>query len=236
MNEFKIVVAGDNLETENALFISNHLSLVDYIIFPFLTTKTLEEAARQQNNLSGLESPIYAKDLTSFLLPKLQFFTWFQIWNMPSGRFWARISQTDENWELDGQTLGSTFSEYLEQSRGTQWLITFPEVNIFTEKNSKMEQIMGEKYYLPHLEHVLYPRFSGFANCIGGLYKAEFNRIYDTTLVYFQRSKETGKIINFTAPNLLQALGLIEDEIVIIVHIHGKLLNRVRLRRDKLEK
>jgi len=199
---------------------------VDYILFSYLTTKSLDNEFGNENML--------AKDLTSILLPKLSFFTWYQIWNMPSLQLWRDISQADENWDLDSDTLGSTFNQYLEQKSGVQWLVTFPEVNIFTEKSSKMEQIMGEKYYLPHLENVLYPRYSGFANCVGGLYKTTFNVLYDISIVYYYKD-ESGNVI-FEGPSLLAAFGLCESDITVVVHVHSKLLTRIPLRRDKMEK
>lgn len=191
-----------------------------------MTTKSL-------NNDFGNENML-AKDLTSILLPKLSFFTWYQIWNIPSFQFLRDISQADENWDLDSDTLGSTFNKYLEQKSGTQWLVTFPEVNIYTEKSSKLEQIMGEKYYLPHLENVLYPRYSGFANCIGGLYKTTFKVLYDISIIYYHKD-QSGNIV-FQGPSLLAAFGLCESDITAVIYIRSKLLNRIPLRRDRMEK
>lgn len=232
LNDVETIVIGDKLEAENAVFISNHRSLIDYIIFPYLATQISEN--NKFKSIMDQQKALFARDLTSILLPRLSFFTWFQIWNMPSLRFWKDISQTDENWELDGDTMASTFNEYLDDFDGVQWLVTFPEVNIYTEANSKMEQVVGEKYYIPPLTHVLYPRFSGFSNCIGGLYKSTFNRVYDTTILYI-RKKEDGTI-SFQAPTLLEAFGLTKDKFTVLIHIHGKLMNHVPLRRDKLEK
>lgn len=228
VNELKIALVGDQLESENALFISNHCSLVDYIIFSFLVTEVGNTGGKKIHM-----QPIYAKDQTSIMLPRLCFFTWFQLWNLPGFSFWKNISQTDENWELDGETLASTFSPFVDDLKGVEWVVTFPEVNILTEKNQKMQKIMSERYYLPDLTNVLYPRFSGFSNAIGGLYGTPFSRLYEVALVYIRR--KDGKV-SFKPPNLLEAFGLCDEEICVVVHIHGKLISRVPKRRDRLEK
>lgn len=280
MNGVKINIVGDRIEEENALIISNHQSLIDHIIFPFLTRRSLkdfdndelilsesddksdEEIIIKKKNKKKLdekkkevkqgskikfkilqnEEKLFAKDLSTMLIPKHKFFTWFEIWSIPTIDYFKHISQADENWEMDGETLVSVFQNYFELSNtsiGTaQWLTLFPEVNIFTDKDLRMQNISGEKHYLPIFENVLYPRFGGFANAIGGLYKTEFTRLYDITLLYYNRNKITGEIINFQAPSLLNILGLRDwnIETVILVNIAGKFLSRVPLKRNRLEK
>jgi hypothetical protein len=275
INQIKINIVGDHLENENALIMSNHRSIVDHVIFPYLTRRTLKErdspsefsfgsdsedeteklGKKEQNKkekkevkkgskikfkILNNEEPIFAKDLTTMLIPKVQFFTWFSIWGIPSVDYFKHISQADENWEMDGETLVAVFHEYLDSTNfnNTKWLTLFPEVNIFSEKDLKMQNIMGEKHYLPQFENVLYPRFGGFANAVGGMYKTNFTRLYDITLLYYNRNMITGEIIDFKPPTLLSILGVRDSSIdtVILVHVAGKFLNRVPLKRNKLEK
>lgn len=249
------------------MIISNHRSIVDHVVFPFLTRKTLNEkpitsvfssdseedpvetkkvkkevkkGSKIRFKILNNEENMFAKDLTTMLIPKVQFFTWFEIWGIPTINYFKHISQADENWELDGETLVSIFHEFLDtpSNSNTKWLAMFPEVNIFSEKDLKMQNIMGEKHYLPAFENVLYPRFGGFANAVGGLYKTNFTRLYDVTLIYYNRNKTTGEIVNFNPPTLLSVLGLrdFNIETVILVHVAGKFLSRVPLKRNRLEK
>lgn len=272
LNEIKVNIIGDSLENENALIISNHRSIIDHVIFPFLSRTVLDEelievptpkgnlntsekkkGARKDSfkkeikkgskirfKLLSNEEKILAKNLSTMLIPKINFFTWYEIWCVPTPNYFKHISQADENWELDGETLVSIFQDYLDSpgTNSTQWLTLFPEVNIFTEKDSRMQNISGERHYLPQFQKVLYPRFGGFANAIGGLYKTKYTRLYDITTIYYTRNKITGAIVDFKPPSLLGILGVKDNyiETVIFVHVAGKFLNRVPLKRNKLEK
>lgn len=293
LNGVKINIVGDKIENENALIISNHRSIVDHVIFPLLTRRTLtdqqlellnetesddelldqtpdtKKAKKQKEKekkekekkekekrekemkrevkmgskikfkILKNEEKIFAQNLSTMLIPKVKFFTWFEIWSIPTIEYFKHIFQADENWELDGKTLVSLFHKYLDSPlSNTQWLTLFPEVNMFTDKDSRMQNILGEKHYLPSFENVLYPRFGAFANVIGGLYKTNYTRLYDITLVYYNRNKVTKEIIDFRAPSLLNILGIRDDNIetVILVHVAGKFLNRVPLKKNKLEK
>lgn len=264
LNGIKINIVGDKIENENAVIISNHRSIVDHVIFPLLTRKTLSKAeehiidsdsegeekkiikkdvktgSKIRFKLLQNEERVFAKDLSTILIPNVTFFTWYELWAVPSIEYFKHISQTDENWEMDGETLVSTFHNFLDNPSLslTQWIGTFPEVNLFSEKDSRMQNILGEKHYLPSFEHVLYPRFGNFANVIGGLYKTKYTRLYDLTIIYYNREKSTGKIIDFKSPSLLSILGVRESNIetVILVHTAGKFLSHIPLKRSKLEK
>lgn len=248
------------------MIISNHRSIIDHIIFPFLTRKTLskleehiidsgsddekkkektiekkvKKGSKIKFKLLKNEEGLFAKDLSTIMIPKVNFFTWYELWTVPTINYFKHIFQADENWEMDGETLVSIFHRLLDSpsTDGTQWIATFPEVNIFTEKDLKMQNILGEKHYLPTFENVLYPRFGSFANAIGGLYKTKYTRLYDITIIYYNREKTTGKIIDFKSPSLLNILGVRDSNIetVILVHIAGKFLSHIPLKRSKLEK
>ncbi|TID17259.1 hypothetical protein CANINC_004023 [Pichia inconspicua] len=264
MHLFLVNIVGDRIENENAVIISNHKSIVDHVIVPLLTRKTLTQTEEQlldsdseddekkiikkdvktgrkiRFKILQNEEAVFAKDLSTILIPKVTFFTWYKLWSIPSIDYFKHISQADENWEMDGETLVSTFHNFLDipSLNLTQWVVTFPEVNMFTEKDLRMQNILGEKHYLPPFEHVLYPRFGNFANVIGGLYKTKYTRLYDLTLIYYNRDKRTGKIIDFKPPSLLSILGVRDPNIetVILVHIAGKFFSHVPLKRNKLEK
>ncbi|KAG7886672.1 hypothetical protein KL938_000325 [Ogataea parapolymorpha] len=79
LNNVNVEITGDELETENALFISNHASLIDYIIYPYLvlksTRKPSELEAARKNEKKGEPEKIFAQDLSSILLPRINFFT-----------------------------------------------------------------------------------------------------------------------------------------------------------------
>lgn len=204
--------------------------------------KEVKQGSKIRFKILNNEEKVFAKDLTSMLIPKNSFFTWFEIWSIPTIDYFKNISQADENWEMDGETLVSVFQNYFESISSSfntsQWLTLFPEVNIFTERDLRMQNISGEKHYLPIFENVLYPRFGGFANAIGGLYKTEFTRLYDITILYYNRNIITSEIINFKPPSLLNILGLKNwnIETIILINISGKFLSRVPLKRNKLEK
>lgn len=204
--------------------------------------KEVKQGYKIKFKILNNEESFFAKDLSSMLIPKNKFFTWFEIWSIPTIDYYQHISQADENWEMDGETLVSVFQNYFESSSSStttsQWLTLFPEVNILTEKDLRMQNISGEKHYLPILENVLYPRFGAFANAVGGLYKTDFTRLYDITLLYYNRNKVTGEILDFNPPTLLNILGLRNwnIETVLLVNVSGKFLSRVPLKRNKLEK
>ncbi|OBA16342.1 uncharacterized protein OGAPODRAFT_93341 [Ogataea polymorpha] len=219
LNNVNVEISGDELETENALFISNHASLIDYIIYPYLvlksTRKPSELEAARKNEKKGEPEKIFAKDLSSILLPRINFFTWYAIWFIPSFRVFRNVFQADENWELNDETLGFVFKDILD-SEVVEWLVTFPEVNIFTKKDAKLQQGMSEKFYLPVLNNLLYPRYSSFANAVSGLHKTQFTRLYDTSIMYYRQTPQGN--ISFEAPNLLEAFGLYEGQITIKIH------------------
>lgn len=227
-NQWDIEIIGDQLEhDDNALIMSNHCGIVDYLIMGYLV---------QCSKYPAKTNRVKTKSLTGMFVPHLSFFTWFTIWSVPTVEYIKNIFQTDENWELDGETLTGVFNTFFNKG-GVQWLVIFPEVNIFTEKVSKLQKIMGEKYFLPMMKNVLYPRFGGVINAVGGLYETKFTRLYDITLVYYKIGDD-GQY-KFECPNLMDALGAlagIGNNYKLIVHVKGKFLCRVPLKRNKLEK
>lgn len=128
----KVNIIGDHVEDENALIVSNHQSIVDHIVFPYLTRRAVNDAELERLNIFSdsdeetsdkkappkeekkevkkgskikfkilnNEEPFFAKDLSTLLIPKNKFFTWFEIWGIPTIDYFTHISQADENWEM----------------------------------------------------------------------------------------------------------------------------------------
>lgn len=221
---WEVEIVGDPLDLENALVLSNHAGLVDHMIMGYLVqcVKYPPETGNHQ---------VKAKSLTGAFVPQLKFFTWFTLWTVPQVDYFKNIFQSDENWELDGETLGGLFSSAVESAQ-TQWVVLFPEVNIFTARVAKMQRMMGEKHFLPLMTNVLYPRFGGVVNAVGAMYESKFTRLYDITLVYYKMVD--GEWV-FGCPTLVDAISG-QDKYKVLVHVKGKFLSRVPLKRNKLEK
>lgn len=224
---WEIEVVGDQLEVDNALLVANHRGIIDYLVMGYLVQHSCW--GDKKEDLDGGRRLVRAKSLTGLFVPHLAFFTWFTIWSVPSVAYIKNILQTDENWELDGETVGGVFGEYI--GPGVQWLVMFPEVNIFSDKNAKLQRMMGEKYFMPELQRVLYPRFGGVVNAVGGLFETKFTRLYDLTLLYYTKK---GNSVEFGCPSLARALG--GEQFKVVVHVKGKFLSRVPLKRNRIER
>lgn len=184
-------------------------------------------------------------------LPRINFFTWFKIWRVPSFRVLYNIAKCDENWELEQNFSERAFS-CLVRSKLPEWIILFPEVNIWTEENHSLQECQCKKFFLPNLRHLLYPRFSGFYNVLSTLKKKKcykYTKLYDLTLLYENRataqSSQDGiknsllqKHIleqKFSSPTL-RSIFSSNYETIVHVLIKTKQLNRIPSRRNKMEK
>lgn len=166
--------------------------------------------------------------------PTMNFFTWFLIWRIPTLRILFNIAKTDENWELDSNLCNGFFNKLL-MSKKNEWVVLFPEVNIFTQECCKLQQFQSQRYYLPVFNHVLYPRFSSFWNVISVVdsnpYK--FNKLYDLTIHYYKIINDNEKV--FISPDLLEIFAS-KDKIHINIDVKFKNIKRVPITRPKLEK
>lgn len=185
-NGVKFQVVGDNLDSESALLISNHLSLNDHLVIEYLVQKV----SLQQDN---------EKELAQFTLPRVNFFTWFTTWKIPTLKMFFNIARCDENWELETELNHQVFDK-IRKSKTPEWVVVFPEVNIFTKEAVKIHNEMSDKYYLVKLKNLLYPRFSGFYNAVQLLQDTAFSRLYDITIVYYKNPR----VPDFTEPALLE--------------------------------
>lgn len=216
LNGVTFSITGDSITSESALFLCNHRSLVDHIALNYL-------ARYSYFTNNDLEVPI------------VNFFTWFLIWKIPTIRILTNMAKNDENWELDSQ-LSETFFNGLINSKKTEWLVVFPEVNIFTTESSKLQKVLSEKFYLPVFKHLLYPRFSSFFNVITAIQGNEsfkFNKLYDLTVFYYELSESGEK--QYISPNLLKIFSN-HERIFINIDVRFKNISRISSNRRKLEK
>lgn len=210
---------GDEITNDSAVVICNHYSLADHIVIAFL--------ARYANRNDSNDE---MKSNTDLSLPRVNFFSWFMIWKLPSLRILCNMAKCDENWELDNSLLEPVFEE-IQRSKFPEWIVVFPEVNIWTKDDADLQKQQCEKFYLPQLQNVLYPRFSGFYNVITALSSKnnfKFSKLYDTTIVYQYDNQGA-------SPSLVEIFAS-EIPITITVHIKSKILSRVPIKRSKVER
>lgn len=216
LNGVTYTITGDPITSESAVFLSNHQSLVDHLAINYL--------ARYSYFVNNdIEIPI------------VNFFTWFLIWKIPTLRILVNLAKNDENWELD-TSLSEIFFNKLLESKKTEWLVLFPEVNIFTRESCYLQKLQSEKFYLPIFNNVLYPRFSSFYNVITMINSRnnyKFNKLYDLTIHYYKVNENKEKI--YFSPSLLDIFGSNEN-ITINIDIKFKNITRVSHNRSKLER
>lgn len=194
---------------ESAVLLSNHRSLVDHIVMAHL--------ARVANA---------SLDDNSVTLPRLNFYSWFHVWQVPTWRILFNIAKCDENWELD-PTLAKRIFKKLLRSKFPEWVVLFPEVNIWSKESAELHREQSVNYYLPVFKNLLYPRFLGLYNVVTAFDKdnSKFTRMYDITIRY-------GEI---EGPSLMEVFTT-ATPLQIKVHVKAKLFSRIPTKRDKLEK
>ncbi|CUM64717.1 uncharacterized protein PRCAT00002327001 [Priceomyces carsonii] len=178
-------------------------------------------------------------------LPRINFFSWFLIWSVPKIKILFNLAKCDENWELD-KPLTELVFDNLFKSKRPEWIILFPEVNIWTEEASALQRRQSEKFYLPVLHNILYPRFSGFQNVISAInakYNFKFTKLYDVTLNYYRAPKNSCTLDCLQPVNdrprcpisLIEAFASNSD-ITITVNVKTRAVARIPNKRNKLEK
>lgn len=213
--------------------------------------------ARHTNDM--LKDKENEKSFKNLTLPRINFFTWFKLWRIPSIRVLINLAKCDENWELENTLSKIVFGKIL-RSKVPEWIVMFPEVNIWTDEDSSLQKIQSEKFYLPTLQNILYPRFSAFYNVVSTLNTKEyskFTQLYDVTVLYESKTTEVGKLankpptsanievspsqksvnreLNLVSPSLLEIFSS-RTPITIHIHVKSKRLLRVPTKRSKLEK
>ncbi|CAK9439044.1 uncharacterized protein LODBEIA_P32680 [Lodderomyces beijingensis] len=167
--------------------------------------------------------------------PIVNFFSWFLVWRVPTFKMLLHLLKTDENWELDEKSILFVFARLLK-SKFSEWIVVFPEVNIWTPENFQLQRQIGEKYYLPKLDQLLYPRFSAFYNVVTALqrYKPHpYSNLYDITILY-TRETANGEV-SYTPPTLLEVFSS-PTPIKILVYVKIRSIARIPQKRKKLER
>ncbi|EAZ63020.2 predicted protein, partial [Scheffersomyces stipitis CBS 6054] len=183
--------------------------------------KSTKEASSQQNNLT---------------LPEINFFSWFLLWKVPNIRLLLNFAKCDENWELEDDLICSVFEKTMS-SKFPQWIVLFPEVNIWSQENAYLQKIQSEKYFLPILSNLLYPRFSGFFNAVHAIKSAStyrFNELLDITIAY-QSSEIREDDSKIYTPTLMEIFAS-ESQITVTINISTKPISRIPIKRMKLER
>lgn len=196
-----LVVTGDPIIPESAIVICNHQSLADYLLL------------------------VHISRSCGTIHPQANFFTWFSLWRVPTIKTLFNMFRCDENWELSKSWSDEIFKRIMV-SEAPEWVILFPEVNIFTPATSYLQNLQSEKYFLPKFTEVLYPRFSGLQNTVQALDIAtsvKFTRLYDIT-------------INYDHQISLLAIFSNAKPINVKVHVKARNLNRFPHKRAKVEK
>lgn len=166
---------------------------------------------------------------------------------VPTLRTFFNLAKCDENWELDSLLCEKLFKPIFE-SGVPEWIVLFPEVNIWTQEDSNLVKKQCQKYFLPNLENVLYPRFSGFYNVMSTFdtNPNKFTRLYDITISYTRKIEPFGEVelrdhlpIPITPPSLLEFFTTNSDSgrnLEVNIHVKSKLLSRIPTKRRKIEK
>lgn len=195
-----VVVCGDHFAPESAVLLCNHQSLADYFFVVYLARRA---GARWS--------------------PQVNFFSWCSLWRIPSLKVWFNLVCCDENWELS-KLLSRTVFRRVLQSSVIEWVVIFPEVNIYTPTLSYFQRLHAQKYCLPYLDHLLYPRFSAVLNAVQTINgNAKFLRAYDITILYSR------------PPTLLQLFAS-ADAIVVTIEVKEIALAKIPLKKRQLQK
>ncbi|GMM38188.1 hypothetical protein DASC09_055270 [Saccharomycopsis crataegensis] len=192
----------------------------------------------------------HIEDATQLPTPRLNFFTWSTIWRVPTVRLLTNIVNNDENWELDNsdivykllktsdysveKTESQLSGQEFEINNYPEWLILFPEVNIWNKTDLYLQQKQGEKYYLPKLNHLLYPRFKNFNKTIATIRKLKglnIPHLHSLTIFYYDKLTK-----HEICPSLIDFVGDLPSNILVRVHIKSRSLKRLPTRSNKLEK
>lgn len=197
--------------SDPAIILSNHSSLLDYLIIVYLATQV--------------------KDV-DFSVPRVSFFTWFTLWSLPNVRTIVNMARVDENWELDTQPAIQTFKNVLCSSL-SEWIVLFPEVNTFSDKAKAQQDLFARKYHLPKINNLLYPRPQSLLS----LSKAtrdnfKFGRLYDVTICYYHDTKQG---IKWSHPTLLDLIAFNGDTIV-HVHVKQRSIKKISRKKSHLER
>lgn len=203
LNKVKVKITGDRIDLGSALLMANHQSLADHLVMAHLAQTTSTSA-----------------------VPTVNFFSWYTLWTVPSLRLLLNMLACDENWELTKLMTSAVFHDMV-LSPVPEWIVVFPEVNIWTPTTAYLQKLQGLDYFLPQFEHMLYPRFSAMYNAVSMAKttgRSKFSTMYDVTISYNHPG----------APTLATFFASL-DPIKVIVHVKAHSMLSVPSRRKKLE-
>lgn len=203
LNRVKIKVFGDRILPESAVLMANHQSLADYVVLAYLAQTT-----------------------STTVMPRVSFFTWYSLWTMPLLKMWLNMAACDENWELTRPKATSMFRTVMT-SETPEWVVVFPEVNIWTPTSAHLQCMQSQKYCLPQFDYMLYPRFSALFNATTEARTSgrnKYGKLYDVTISYEPQTPTLARL--FSSSALLQ----------VTVHIKSHQLLCIPLKRAKLER
>lgn len=221
----KFRIFGDKTGSTPAIVISNHASFADCFVIQYLS----------RVSVFGDEfNPLQPRE--QFSLPIINFFSWFLVWRVPTFKILLHMLKCDENWELEEKSLKFVFSRLL-RSKFCEWIVLFPEVNIWSKTGAALQRQVSEKYYLPKFNHLLYPRYSAFYNVITALTQFEthpYLNLLDVSIVYYRQTEANG-VRNYTPPRLLDIFASSEP-ITVVVYVKIRPVSRIPIQRKKVEK
>lgn len=233
------------------VMIANHRSLSDFLVLAYL----VRVAAGDDD------------EKASQLTPELNFFTWATLWRVPTIRLFFNIMNHNENWRLNDSELDYELSKlngfvdstnhYVDEyevNKVPEWLVLFPEVNVYSTSDLVLQKRVIEKHHVPELEMVLYPRFSAFCDIVKRVKTStKFSKVYSLTILYYQKPdeqeeqketnshhyfKQSAPLDNavFHSPSLLKFFTNGPFKTVVRVHIKSKNISRLPNKNKKLEK
>lgn len=202
-----VTVSGDDVPSdESALVISNHTSYSDFWLVHAL--------ARRKGMLGRCR--YFAKDELRYV-PILG---------------WALLLcdmiMVRRDWQRDYSQLGPMFSG-IRTHRLKVWLVTYVEATRFSRAKQQASKEYALEHGKPVLEHVLLPRYRGFAATLAGLKGSHVDHVYDLTMAY--RDLKTGEIGQ--APSPVQVLGSAELARRYAFHLHVRRFSVAELPADE---
>ena len=203
LNHVRFKISGDKLAALSAVIMLNHQLLADHLVVQYL-----------------------ARMASISPKPAVNFFSWYSLWSVPSLRLALNIAACDENWELS-KAMSTALFGLVMTSESPEWIVVFPEVNIWTPTLAYLQRLQSLHFFLPQFDNLLYPRFSALYNALtlaktmGG---GKFATLYDVTVLYDGPN----------APTLTRFFSSLEP-ILVNVHVKAHALTDVPVRRKRLE-
>ena len=159
---FTFVYQGDSLqEVERAIFIANHQSMIDIVMFNWAAKKF-----KKQRNITWL-----AKNDFKYVP--------FLGWAAYLTRFSVFLHR---DWQRDHSKLQKSFARLLALDRPF-WLLFCPEGTRLTPKNLAESQAHSRSHDYPLLQKVLLPRPKGFIAAVQTL-RGQITSVLDMTISY----------------------------------------------------